>query len=213
MFRRLSSRALILSTLPCLALCLAGCINIPPYGVVDQSNSSDGTTVVMPAGAPSIAQGFNGNIKEDNPSAHVGLDIVATIGTPVLAVAPGEVTKVTGSNPMSGRLIVIDHGKDRSGTVYSTLYFHLDSQLVNIGDQVKRGQIIGRVGATGLLASYPHLHFELRRGWGFGQAVNPHAYWLDGPGRVTCFVPNTSVPASQFRMIYPVKCMTADKTN
>jgi len=167
----------------------------------------------MPAGAPSIAQGFNDNTKEESTSAHVGLDIVATIGTPVLAVAPGEVTKVTGSNPMSGRLIVIDHGKDRSGAVYSTLYFHLDSQLVKIGDQVKRGQIIGRVGATGLLASYPHLHFELRRGEGIGRAVNPHEFWFDGPGRVTCFVPETGIQATQFRMIYPVKCMTADNTN
>jgi len=211
MFRRLSSRTLILNTLPCLALCLAGCITTP-YGVVAGSNSNDGTTIVMPAGAPSIFRGFNGNTRGDAPNAHVGLDVVATVGAPVLAVAPGEVTAVSG-NLLSGRRIVIDHGKDRSGTGYSTRYFHLDSQLVKIGDQVKRGQIIGRVGATGLLAPYPHLHFELHRGDGFGQAVNPHEYWLDGPGRVTCFVPNTSVQASQFRMIYPVKCMTADKTN
>lgn len=211
MFRRLSSRTLILNTLPYLALCLVGCVT--PYGMVAGSKPNDDTTIVMPAGAPSIARGFNGNTRGDAPSAHVGLDIVATIGTPVLAVAPGEVTAVTGSNPLSGRLISIDHGKDRSGISYTTRYFHLDSQLVKTGDQVKRGQIIGRVGATGLLAPYPHLHFELRRGYGFGHAVNPHEYWLDGPGRVTCFVPNTSVQASQFRMIYPVKCMTADKTN
>ena len=112
MFRRLSSRTLILSTLPCLSLCLAGCIIIPPYGKASRSNSNDGTTVVMPAGAPSIARGFNGNTKEDAPNAHVGLDIVATSGTPVLAVAPGEVTAVTG-DLLSGRRIVIDHGKDR----------------------------------------------------------------------------------------------------
>ena len=180
--------------------------------MVAGSNSNDGTTIVMPAGAPSIARGFKGNTNEDTLFGHVGLDIVATIGTPVLAVAPGEVTAVTG-DLLSGRRIVIDHGKDRSGTGYSTRYFHLDSQLVKIGDQVKRGQIIGRVGATGLLAPYPHLHFELHRGDGFGEAVNPHEFWLDGPGRVTCFVSNTSVHASQFRMIYPVKCLTADNTN
>lgn len=211
MFRRVSSRTLILNTLPCLALCLAGCFT--PYGKVAGPNPDDGTTIVMPAGAPSITQGFNGNTRGDALSAHVGLDIVATVGTPVLAVAPGEVTAVTGSNLLSGRLIAIDHGKDRSGTGYSTRYFHLDIQLVKTGDQVKRGQIIGRVGATGLLAPYAHLHFELRRGYGAGEAVNPHEYWLDGPGRVTCFVPETSVQASQFRIIYPVKCMTADKTN
>jgi len=205
----------MLNTLPCLAFWLAGCITMPPYGMVARSNSNDGAKIVMPAGAPSIAQEFKGNTNEDSVYAvyaHAGLDIVAMIGTPVLAVAPGEVTAVTG-DPLSGKRIVIDHGKDRTGTGYSTRYFHLDSQLVKIGDQVKRGQIIGRVGATGLLAPYPHLHFELHRGDGFGQAVNPHEYWLDGPGRVTCFMPNTSIQASQFRMIYPVKCMTADKTN
>jgi len=183
MFRRLSSRTLILNTLPYLALCLAGCITMPPYGVVAGSNSNDGTTIVMPAGASSIFRGFNGNTRGDAPSAHVGLDVVATVGAPVLAVASGEVTAVAG-NLLSGRRIVIDHGKDRSGTGYSTRYFHLDSQLVKIGDQVKRGQIIGRVGATGLLAPYPHLHFELHRGYGIGQAVNPHEYWLDGPGNL-----------------------------
>ena len=180
--------------------------------MVAQSNPSDGITIVMPAGAPSITRGFIGDTKEGAPSSHVGLDLVATIGTPVLAAAPGEVKSVTG-DPLSGRRIVIDHGKDRSGTGYSTLYFHLGKQLVKIGDQVKRGQIIGRVGATGLLAPFPHLHFELHRGAGFGQAVNPHEYWLDGPGRVTCFTPNTSVRASQFRMIYSAQCITADTTN
>ena len=212
MLRRLSGRTLLLNTLPCLALCLAGCITRTPYGMFAQSNSGDDAIIVMPAGAPSIAQGFKGETNEDTQFGHAGFDIVAAIGTPILAVAPGEVTTVTG-DPMSGKRIVIDHGKDGSGTGYSTRYFHLDSQLVKIGDQVKRGQIIGRVGATGLLAPYSHLHFELHRGEGFGQAVNPHDYWLDGPGRVTCFVPGTNVQASQFRMTYPVKCKTADTTN
>ena len=193
-------------------LYLAGCTAVPPYGMVARSEFNDDTTIVMPAGAPSISRGFNGNTNEDTRYGHVGIDIVATIGTPVLAVAPGEVTAVTG-DPLSGRRIVIDHGKDGSGTGYSTRYFHLDSQLVKKGDQVQRGQIIGRVGATGLLAPYSHLHFELHRGDGFGQAVNPHEYWLDGPGRVTCFMPDTGIQASQFRMIYRVKCMTADKAN
>ncbi|MCP4187596.1 MAG: M23 family metallopeptidase [Gammaproteobacteria bacterium] len=170
------------------------------------SNSYDGTTIVMPVGAPSIARGFNGNTRVGAPNTHAGIDVVATVGAVVLAVAPGEVTAVAG-DLLSGKRIVIDHGKDRSGSIYSTRYFHLDSQLVKIGDQVKRGQIIGRVGDTGLLAPYPHLHFELHRGYGFGHAVNPHEYWLDGPGIVTCFMPYTSVQTSQFRMIYPVKCL------
>lgn len=211
MFRRLSSRTLMPGTLSCLALCLAGCFT--PYGRVSTSNPDEGITIVMPAEAPSIARGFIGNTNEGAPSSHQGIDIVARVGTPVLAVAPGEVTAVTGSNLLSGRRIAIDHGKDGSGTSYSTHYFHLDRQLVKIGEQVNRGQTIGHVGATGLLAPYPHLHFELHSGYGFGRAVNPHEYWLDGPGRVTCFVPDTRIPATQFRMIYPVECMTVDETN
>ena len=211
MFHRLPSRTLLPGTLACLALGLTGCYT--PYGKVSPSSSDADITVVMPARAPSITRGFFGNTKEDVASIHVGLDIVARIGTPVLAVAPGEVTAVTGSSPLSGRRVTINHGEDGTGTVYSTHYFHLESQLVRQGDRVKRGQIIGRVGATGLLATYPHLHFELRRGDGFGQAVNPHEYWLRGRGRVTCFESDENIETSQFRMIYPVECRTAGNIN
>ena len=205
MFRLLSSRTLLLNSLPFLAFCLAGCFT--PYGKVARSTSADGSMIVMPAGAPSISRGFDGNSNEGAGDGHVGIDIVATAGTPVLAVASGEVRAVTG-DPFSGKRIVIDHGKDGSGTGYSTHYFHLDYQLVKTGDRVNRGQIIGRVGATGLLAPYAHLHFEIHRGDGFGQAVNPHEYWLGGPGRVTCFAPGASVQTERFRIIYPVECKT-----
>lgn len=201
----------MLQILPCLSLSLAGCTTLPPYGKAARSAVADSRTtftVVMPARAPSITQGFEGDTSEDARFAHEGLDIVAAFDTPVITVAPGVVMAVTG-DLLSGRRIVIDHGTDKSGTRFSTRYFHLHSQLVEIGDRVEHGQIIGSVGATGLLAPYPHLHFELHRGDGFGQAVNPHLFWLDGPGRVTCFEPTKNGQISDFRMTYPVKCKPA----
>ena len=168
-------------------------------------NAHDGFAIVIPAEAPSIAQGFEGGLNDNDLYAHLGIDIVAAIGTPVLAVAPGEVTVVSG-DPLSGKRIVIHHGKDQAGTGHSTHYYHLDRQSVKVGEWVQRGQIIGSVGATGLLAPYPHLHFELHQGEGFGRAVNPHLYWLEGIGRVTCYEPGISDPPPNFRMTYPVAC-------
>ncbi len=206
----LSNRIHIALILCCQSLYLAGCITMPPYGVVSRTPIDDGSKtfeVIMPAGAPSIAQGYKGDSSEDPLYAHVGIDIFAEIGTPVMAVAPGKVIAVSG-DPLSGKRIVINHGKDSAGESYSSRYFHLDSQLVETGTRVERGQIIGRVGATGLLAPYPHLHFELHRGVGFGEAVNPHLYWLEGTGRVTCFEPDNLRQSSIFRITYPVKCRT-----
>jgi len=82
------------------------------------------------------------------------------LGKPVVAAAPGTViTAVVGPNkPSYGQYVVIDHGNDES-----TLYAHLDSVLVTVGQVVQAGTQLGTVGETGN-ASGPHLHFEERLG-------------------------------------------------
>jgi murein DD-endopeptidase MepM/ murein hydrolase activator NlpD len=73
----------------------------------------------------------------------------------VLAAACGDVV-LASDLYFSGRSIILDHG-DRLFTVY----FHLSEILVREGDRVQRGQLIGRIGATGRVTG-PHLHFGVR---------------------------------------------------
>ena len=98
--------------------------------------------------------------------SHRGLDIAAPRGTSVMAADGGTVT-FAGFNSSYGNYIIISHG-----SVYSTLYAHLSAMNVRRGDQVYRGQEIGRVGSTGN-STGPHLHFEIIRN---GTPVNPKIY-------------------------------------
>lgn len=99
---------------------------------------------------------------------HQGLDFVAAPGKKVYATGDGIVTFVSYSRTGYGNEIVIDH---RFG--FSTRYGHLGSIIVKEGDQVKRGQVIGTVGATGR-ATGPHLHYEVLY---CNQPVNPSFYF------------------------------------
>ena len=94
---------------------------------------------------------------------HQGIDIGAPTGTPVVAGCSGTVITVSFNSGGWGHFIVIYHGG------MTTLYAHLNSTSVRVGQQVSRGQQIGTVGATGN-ATTPHLHLEVRIG---GVHVNP----------------------------------------
>jgi len=102
---------------------------------------------------------FNGEPR----SPHSGADFAATTGTVVRAVADGRVA-LAEEQYFAGRAVYIDHG----GGLLS-MSFHLSEIGVATGDEVKRGQPIGRVGATGRVTG-PHLHFGLR--W-HGARVDP----------------------------------------
>jgi murein DD-endopeptidase MepM/ murein hydrolase activator NlpD len=94
---------------------------------------------------------------------HPGLDIAGDRGQPVYATADGLVTH-QGYQGAYGNLLVVDHG---FGLV--TKYGHLSSYVVKQGEQVKRGQVIGRVGNTGRATGY-HLHYEVLAN---GRLLNP----------------------------------------
>jgi murein DD-endopeptidase MepM/ murein hydrolase activator NlpD len=87
---------------------------------------------------------------------HTGVDFGAGYGAPIHAAAPGVVI-LAGYIRGYGNCVVIDHGGG-----LATLYGHASSIEVSRGETVRRGQLIARVGATGL-ATGPHLHFEVRR--------------------------------------------------
>jgi murein DD-endopeptidase MepM/ murein hydrolase activator NlpD len=97
------------------------------------------------------------------PDDHPGLDISASQGTPVKATADGTVESA-GYNGNYGNSIVITHGFG-----IATRFGHLSQFAVRAGQQVKRGEIIGYVGATGRATS-PHLHYEILLN---GQPSNP----------------------------------------
>ena len=97
---------------------------------------------------------------------HEGVDIAAPIGAPIRAPADGVVVFV-GRKPGYGKMVILDHGYG-----YSTAYGHCSKILVRIGQRVKRGQIIAKVGNTGR-STAPHLHYEVRVG---KVAVNPYYY-------------------------------------
>ncbi|MCK4308385.1 MAG: peptidoglycan DD-metalloendopeptidase family protein [Candidatus Atribacteria bacterium] len=84
-----------------------------------------------------------------------GIDVSAPLGEVVRAAGSGEVI-YTGSIKGYGQIIIIDHGGRTT-----TLYAHLFKILIDIGDKVKKGQIIGQVGDSGGVLS-PRLHFEVR---------------------------------------------------
>ncbi len=112
-----------------------------------------------------------GNRRSYNGSAyeyfHGGLDFCGTVGTELYAAATGQVT-YTGSLTVRGLVVVIDHGWG----LY-TAYDHLSEILVEPGEMVQAGQLIGLGGATGRTTG-PHLHWEV---WVGGVQVDP-ADWL-----------------------------------
>ncbi len=102
---------------------------------------------------------------------HLGIDIVAPAGTPVVAAAGGMVTRA-GPDGEYGNAILISHGRG-----LETFNAHLSRFAVRTGDCIAAGATVGFMGATGL-STGPHLHFEVHRG---GQIVDPANYMDLGP--------------------------------
>lgn len=103
---------------------------------------------------------------------HKAIDISVALGTPIIATADGTV-EFAGKNMSYGNYVRIDHQSRKYG--YKTAYAHLNKIRVKRGEKVKRGDIIGWVGRTGV-STAPHLHYEV---WDKGKAVDPLAYYLD----------------------------------
>lgn len=103
---------------------------------------------------------FSGKTK-----SHNGIDLAAAEGTPVYAITDGAVNSVILNDPEFGNYIILSHNHGKMTSVYA----HLSKTLVEQYATVKKGDIIGYVGQTGM-ATGPHLHFEIRQG---GKAEDP----------------------------------------
>ena len=104
-------------------------------------------------------------------SYHDGVDIAASTGTAVYASNKGEVV-YAGWYYGFGNAVLVYHGA--AGYDYTTLYGHLNSISVSIGQGVSRGQVIGTVGSTGN-STGPHLHFQAMYGSGYGNSFDPYS--------------------------------------
>lgn len=100
-------------------------------------------------------------------SFHKGIDIAGDTGDDVLVALNGRVTYAEYNNGGYGNLIIVEHDNNMK-----TYYGHLDDFYVSVGDEVRKGDIIGALGNTGF-STGPHLHFELRVN---NNPVDPYDY-------------------------------------
>jgi len=105
--------------------------------------------------------------EESERDRHQGIDIRAPLGTPIKASSSGVVLYAGNTIKGYGNLIILRHDGG-----WTTVYAHNQSNLVEEGMTVEKGQVIGKVGQTGR-ASGSHLHFEIRRN---NRAVDPVLY-------------------------------------
>lgn len=103
---------------------------------------------------------------------HAGIDIGGQTGDPIYAAADGVIIYSNYNTGGYGNMVMIDHGYDSNNTHIVTLYGHGSKLLKNVGDVVKKGDIIMEVGSTGN-STGPHVHFEVREN---GVAVDPKNY-------------------------------------
>lgn len=101
---------------------------------------------------------------------HEGMDFTAPVGTKIYATGDGVVEEVKNSKRGYGKRVVIDHGFG-----YKTRYAHMNEFNVQRGEQVKRGDVIGYVGNSGLSVA-PHLHYEVEKD---DEKMNPVHYYFN----------------------------------
>ena len=117
-----------------------------------------------PYGSGAFAWPVYGWLSQGYRADHRAIDIAAPVGTAITAADRGVVIRAGWNDQGYGQFVVIDHNID-----YITLYAHLDQVLVQEGQVVAQGDLLGTVGSTGN-STGPHLHFEIRD---FGRRTNP----------------------------------------
>ncbi len=122
---------------------------------------------------------------------HAGMDFSAETGTPIYTTGDGVVLRADNLAQGYGNHVVINHGFG-----YQTLYGHMSRIAAKPGQKVKRGQLIGYVGSTGL-STAPHIHYEVIRN---GEKVNPINYYYNdlSPQQYQQLVENSKKASQSF---------------
>lgn len=126
---------------------------------------------IQPLRKSQFASGFGYRIHPIYKSyrMHAGIDLTAPTGTKIYATGDGVVRESEYGRGY-GKMVMIDHGYN-----FQTVYGHMSKIMVQVGQRVKRGDVIGLVGNTGT-STGSHLHYEVRR---HGIPVNPINYYLN----------------------------------
>jgi murein DD-endopeptidase MepM/ murein hydrolase activator NlpD len=137
----------------------------------------DRTLVAVPVGKPVIGEVYMSSpfgVRMDpflgRPAVHTGIDLRGEFGEPVRATATGRVT-IAGRKGGYGNMVEISHGNG-----LATRYGHLSVITVKIGQIVRIGEVVGKIGSTGR-STGPHLHYETRIN---GEAVDPQKFLRAG---------------------------------
>jgi len=118
----------------------------------------------------SSAFGYRTDPMSKRRTMHRGVDFAGRKGLNVYATGDGVVVRTKVSRTGFGKEVLVDHGFG-----YVTRYGHMNSILVQMGQEIKRGSIIGTLGSTGK-STGPHLHYEVRH---YGRAVNPKHFYSE----------------------------------
>lgn len=146
-------------------------IPLPSY---DQSSAKKGLDMT---GTYSVGNMGSYDSGAENGGSHPGVDIRVPVGTPIRSIANGIVTQVRNDAGGYGLFIVVRHphmpdpARPTHETVLHSAYAHLSSQLVEEGDIVEKGQLIGLSGQSGFVTG-AHLHFQVDR-----DEAPWHPYW------------------------------------
>ncbi len=140
--------------------------------IKDYLRSQKDLYLATPSGLPvqgTISSPFGSRINPISGCSefHRGLDVSTTAGMPIMATADGVVVFSGWNGGGGGNLVVITHGRG-----FSTYYAHNQKNAVQVGQSIKRGDIIGYVGSTGSTTG-SHVHYEVRHN---GKSENPINY-------------------------------------
>ena len=132
-------------------------IMCPPQNMTYEPINYQSQYAIPVEGEKTSSYGFRVHPISQNPDFHSGIDIAADKNTPIRAFDDGVVIG-NGNSQSLGKYLMIEHD---DGVV--TIYGHCNKLLKDQGDKVKQGEIIAKVGSTGM-STGPHLHFSIKRG-------------------------------------------------
>jgi murein DD-endopeptidase MepM/ murein hydrolase activator NlpD len=185
-FRRLRDRRAVtiraLMALLAIAVITSTTPTTSPAGPAQSRTPDDTSTVAVVVPGGHVGQYRHGTYPSSGNRTHVGVDIVAPCGSPVLAIESGTVIDRIASRADSdfaslGYMVILRHPASVTGRVHYSLYLHLQGPPTP-REQIARGEELGHVGATGH-ATGCHLHLEVRY---FPDRVSARWGNIYGPG-------------------------------